>query len=60
MSYNIADGDLWWGIGYLILDKDDPTKILQVCPPPLSGQSHSSGCMPTAPRLPQLGRSDHD
>ena len=29
MSYNIADGDLWWGIGYLILDKDDPTKILQ-------------------------------
>lgn len=29
MSYNIADGDLWWGIGYLILDKDDPTKIIQ-------------------------------
>ena len=29
MSYNIADGDLWWGIGYLILDKTDPTKILQ-------------------------------
>ena len=19
----------WWGIGYLILDKDDPTRILQ-------------------------------
>lgn len=29
MSYNIADSHLWWGIGYLILDKDDPTKILQ-------------------------------
>merc|ERR1711904_167879 len=29
MSYNIADTDLWWGIGYLILDKDDPTKIIQ-------------------------------
>jgi len=29
MTYNIADNSLWWGIGYLILDKDDPTKILQ-------------------------------
>eukprot|EP00747_Dinoflagellata_sp_TGD_P179687 gnl/TRDRNA2_/TRDRNA2_30891_c0_seq1.p1 gnl/TRDRNA2_/TRDRNA2_30891_c0~~gnl/TRDRNA2_/TRDRNA2_30891_c0_seq1.p1 ORF type:complete len:408 (-),score=51.79 gnl/TRDRNA2_/TRDRNA2_30891_c0_seq1:82-1305(-) len=29
MTYNIADSNLWWGIGYLILDKDDPTKILQ-------------------------------
>ena len=28
-GYNIADGDLWWGIGYLILDKTDPTKIIQ-------------------------------
>jgi hypothetical protein len=26
---NIADGDLWWGIGYLVLDGSDPTKILQ-------------------------------
>jgi len=29
MTYNIANGALWWGIGYLILDKDDPTKVLQ-------------------------------
>lgn len=29
MTYNIADGKLWWGIGYLILDGDDPTKVLQ-------------------------------
>lgn len=29
MTYNIADGALWWGIGYLILDGHDPTKILQ-------------------------------
>lgn len=29
MTYNIADSKLWWGIGYLILDKNDPTIILQ-------------------------------
>merc|ERR1711957_690953 len=29
MTYNIAAPDLWWGIGYLILDGTDPTKILQ-------------------------------
>jgi len=29
MTYNIADNDLWWGIGYLILDQNDPTRILQ-------------------------------
>lgn len=29
MTYNIADTNLWWGIGYLILDKDDPTKVIQ-------------------------------
>ena len=29
MTYNIADTDVWWGIGFIILDKDDPTKIIQ-------------------------------
>ena len=29
MTYNIADPRLWWGVGYLVLDRADPTKILQ-------------------------------
>merc|ERR1712187_181419 len=29
MTYNIANGSLWWGIGYLILDGTNPMRILQ-------------------------------
>merc|ERR1711879_551194 len=29
MTYNTVDRKMWWGTSYIIVDKDDPTKVLQ-------------------------------